>query len=279
MRLGSKHNIRASILAATASSSSLCLDSASLRGGIIKGPGSVASSCQLTASKPKALSIKKAQTDNGNVHSSSGVSSATSNSEDDSGGDSSQPRKKSSLKQRNKEYKNDSDDSEPIYQGIVERDISTIRREAEFNSLRSDLDLMRGELDRTRRSLFAAQDSENNLKADLAEAKKRSLTLEKMIKSNSTSVSSTASVSASAVQLVKRYGDLYSQLRLETLDALDKMAELVNSEELKNKLLFSVVVVSLTSVNFVIKVFIIFSSFLVGFSLGDFNARSETGAS
>ena len=38
VRLGSKHNIRASILA-----SSLCLDSASMRGGSIKGPGSIIS--------------------------------------------------------------------------------------------------------------------------------------------------------------------------------------------------------------------------------------------
>ena len=44
--------------------------------------------------------------------------------------------------------------------------------------------------------------------------------------------------------LVRRYGELYSQLRLETLDALDKLTPLVNSDELKIKLLFSVVVVS-----------------------------------
>ncbi len=50
--------------------------------------------------------------------------------------------------------------------------------------------------------------------------------------------------------LVKRYGDLYSQLRLETLDSLDKLPQLVNSDELKIKLLFSVMVVS---VNVVIK--------------------------
>ena len=44
--------------------------------------------------------------------------------------------------------------------------------------------------------------------------------------------------------LVRRYGELYSQLRLETLDSLDKLPPLVNSDELKIKLLFSVVVVS-----------------------------------
>jgi len=45
--------------------------------------------------------------------------------------------------------------------------------------------------------------------------------------------------------LVRKYGELYSQTRLETLDALDKLPQLINSDELKNKLLFSVVVVSL----------------------------------
>ena len=43
---------------------------------------------------------------------------------------------------------------------------------------------------------------------------------------------------------MRRYGELYSLIRLETLDSLDRLPELVNSEELKNKLLFSVVVVS-----------------------------------
>jgi len=48
--------------------------------------------------------------------------------------------------------------------------------------------------------------------------------------------------------LVRRYGELYSQLRLETLDALDKLPPLVTSDELKIKLLFSVVVLAFRSV-------------------------------
>ena len=47
--------------------------------------------------------------------------------------------------------------------------------------------------------------------------------------------------------LVRSFGDLYSQARLETLDALDAIDELIDADELKNKLLFSVVVVSLLS--------------------------------
>ena len=44
--------------------------------------------------------------------------------------------------------------------------------------------------------------------------------------------------------LVRNFGDLYSVARLETLDALDAIEDLIDADELKNKLLFSVVVVS-----------------------------------
>ena len=46
--------------------------------------------------------------------------------------------------------------------------------------------------------------------------------------------------------LVRHFGELYSVWRLETLDALDGLSELMDADELKNKLLFSVVVVSMT---------------------------------
>ena len=66
--------------------------------------------------------------------------------------------------------------------------------------------------------------------------------------SSSSSSSSTASLSPTLDQrpanLVRKYGGLYSQTRLETLDNLDKLPQLVSAEELKNKLLFSVMVVS-----------------------------------
>ena len=43
---------------------------------------------------------------------------------------------------------------------------------------------------------------------------------------------------------VTGYVCLYSQARLDTLDSLDRMAELSQAEELKSKLLFSIIVVS-----------------------------------
>ena len=44
--------------------------------------------------------------------------------------------------------------------------------------------------------------------------------------------------------LVRKYGELYAQTRLETLESLDKLTELNNHDDLKSKLLFSVIVVS-----------------------------------
>ena len=49
---------------------------------------------------------------------------------------------------------------------------------------------------------------------------------------------------ANQERLVASYVQLYSQARLDTLDALDKLVELRQAEELKSKLLFSIIVVS-----------------------------------
>ncbi len=54
--------------------------------------------------------------------------------------------------------------------------------------------------------------------------------------------------------LIHNYGGLYTQSRVETLDWLDKLEELRGADELKSKLLFSVIVVS---------VFLFFVSFLL----------------
>ncbi|CAB4065074.1 unnamed protein product [Lepeophtheirus salmonis] len=50
-----------------------------------------------------------------------------------------------------------------------------------------------------------------------------------------------------AVILVRKYSDLFSTHRIQTLDSLNSLKELHSAEELKNKLLFSVVVLSFRS--------------------------------
>ena len=44
---------------------------------------------------------------------------------------------------------------------------------------------------------------------------------------------------------VRKYGELYAQTRLETLESLDKISDLDSHDDLKSKLLFSVIVVSM----------------------------------
>ena len=56
--------------------------------------------------------------------------------------------------------------------------------------------------------------------------------------------SSHSQAGPSQERLVASYVQLYSQARLDTLDALDKLVELRQAEELKSKLLFSIIVVS-----------------------------------
>ena len=53
-----------------------------------------------------------------------------------------------------------------------------------------------------------------------------------------------ASRSDDVCSQVRKYGELYAQTRLETLESLDKLADLDTHDDLKSKLLFSVIVVS-----------------------------------
>ena len=56
--------------------------------------------------------------------------------------------------------------------------------------------------------------------------------------------SSTALSMEQRASLIRSYGNLYAQSRVETLEWLDKLDELRGADELKSKLLFSVIVVS-----------------------------------
>lgn len=303
VRLGSKHNVRASILA-----SSLCLDSTSLAGskmGSIKGPGSIVSEVLRSRSHPKLNTGPPSLV----IHSSSGVSSGSADSSDTASNEdkSESPTPSSSsngtvkrisgheikvgvhmggrgpsgtmrprhLKQRSvsslsKESAgtsvsaklskfNDTESTltpgEPIYQGIIEQDISIIRKEAEIASLNEEVTKLRSELNKFQKTIFAIEDNEKELKSQLAAEKQKTFTLEKMVSSTSATMSASGkggstygTLDMRPSGLVKKYGELYAQMRLETLDALDKLPELVNSEELKNKLLFSVVVLGFRSV-------------------------------
>ena len=131
-----------------------------------------------------------------------------------------------------------------------------MRKDNEISSLKTNITHLRAELAHAQKTIFNIKDTESLLKEQLDKEKTKSHTLEKMVTKSSASTSSSSSSTTSSsisftpgldqrpANLVRRYGELYSQTRLETLDSLDKLPQLVNAEELKNKLLFSVMVVS-----------------------------------
>ena len=143
-----------------------------------------------------------------------------------------------------------------MFQGI--NDISVMRKDNEIAGLKSNVAHLRSELAHAQKTIFAIKDTETLLKEQLSQEKQRAHTLEKLAVTASATTKSSASSSSSSssssyppcsldqrpANLVRKYGELYSQTRLETLDNLDKLPQLVSAEELKNKLLFSVMVVS-----------------------------------
>ena len=88
--------------------------------------------------------------------------------------------------------------------------------------------------------LARARDTLANLETDL-ERERRKTTLSG---SGGTLSGSGGTTERSAGALVRKYGELYAQTRLDTLVSLDRLPELDNLDDLKSKLLFSVIVVS-----------------------------------
>ena len=137
--------------------------------------------------------------------------------------------------------------NEPVYQGIT--DISIMRKDNEISSLKSNIAHLRAELAHAQKTLFDIKDAEVGIKEQLEKEKQKSATLEKIATKSSSGIlisnsGNVIGIDHRPANLVRRYGELYSQTRLETLDSLDRLPQLVNAEELKNKLLFSVMVVS-----------------------------------
>ena len=80
----------------------------------------------------------------------------------------------------------------------------------------------------------ALKDKEDILKEQLVVEKK---------KKSAMKTGTLSSYDKRPAALVRKYGELYAQTRLETLESLDKLTELNNHDDLKSKLLFSVIVV------------------------------------
>ena len=103
----------------------------------------------------------------------------------------------------------------------------------------ADVARLNVELAKARQTVEALQDKEDDLKEQLANEKKKKKSAENLAKNGTLS-----GYDKRPAALVRKYGELYAQTRLETLESLDKLGELDNHDDLKSKLLFSVIVVS-----------------------------------
>ncbi|KAK7582518.1 hypothetical protein V9T40_013963 [Parthenolecanium corni] len=92
------------------------------------------------------------------------------------------------------------------------------------------------------RELISAQTELETTKAELERAKSKIEALTKSVTYNST-----AQKELSAQRLVRCYGNLYSQGRVNALEALDAIPQLQGADELKSKILFSIVVLAFRS--------------------------------
>jgi len=244
VRLGSKHNVRASILAS--SLSQVNLELGSVRGSSTGPPSFV-------------------------LHSSSGVSSGSGSSDTASNEDKTEsplspaPSVGSSatvkrrpgevrpaaarprhLKPKKEVFKageaacNKCDKEEDPYQSILEVDTKKTE-DAAAAQLKAEVARLTAELGKARGAVAELQKEEVVVREALEKERRKRREVGK------TPTLSPADKRPAA--LVRKYGELYAQNRLETLDCLDRLTELDQHDDLKSKLLFSVIVLSFRSIS------------------------------
>ncbi|CAF1203285.1 unnamed protein product [Adineta steineri] len=106
----------------------------------------------------------------------------------------------------------------------------------EKEKLKNDLQQLKSELQKSKETIARLQKSEEQMRERLAEQAQRQL--EKGGKFEDLNQISRPT------ELIRSYNSLYSQARIDALDALDSIREMIESEDLKSKLLFSVVVLA-----------------------------------
>ncbi|CAF4513377.1 unnamed protein product [Rotaria socialis] len=106
----------------------------------------------------------------------------------------------------------------------------------EREKLKNDLQQMKIELQKSKETIARLQKSEEQMRERLAEQAQRQL--EKGGKFEDLNQISRPT------ELIRSYNTLYSQARIDALDALENIREMSDAEDLKSKLLFSVVVLA-----------------------------------
>ncbi|CAB4067273.1 unnamed protein product [Lepeophtheirus salmonis] len=277
IRLGSKHNFRSSIIA-----SSICQDNLSIRSssiGSVKHPLSTLSKIiprinkKVLDKEDEYEEEEEEEEEEGStnrhlvIHSSSGISSGSS----DGGNEEEGIPEDLSIAGDESTICSPSICSSDTLKTTISSNRSTQRASrhlkprgkpvlpstTSMKNLHGDHlyhGVLKSEISFAQNQMFELQDNEKRLKETLRDEREKSLTYEKVITKNATSNNFAergnfeTDKRKARTELVRKYGDLYSTLRLETLDELDRLPQLVNSNELKNKLLFSVVVLSFRSI-------------------------------
>ncbi|KAG0423744.1 hypothetical protein HPB47_000530, partial [Ixodes persulcatus] len=135
----------------------------------------------------------------------------------------------------------DEDDSDLSAGYHSDSDQSAMTRPADAHSTASSSGAESGELARARQTILVLQQRQRELQDRLASQ------AQKMIE-RSPRFENLAHCERRPTVLIRRYGSLYAQARVDTLDALDALPQLRDADELKTKLLFSVVVLGFRSV-------------------------------
>ncbi|XP_054709547.1 uncharacterized protein LOC129219246 [Uloborus diversus] len=111
----------------------------------------------------------------------------------------------------------------------------------EVSALQREVEVLRLELSHAQNTIHSLQEREQKLKARLAEQAQKML--ERGVRFESLALGEKRPTA-----LVRHYGNLYAQARVDTLDALDALPPLKDADELKTKILFSVIVLAFRSV-------------------------------
>jgi O6-methylguanine-DNA--protein-cysteine methyltransferase len=107
-----------------------------------------------------------------------------------------------------------------------------------IGALRQELRQTKLELEHSRQQIASLKQNESNLMQRLSEQARRQL------EKSSTKFEDLSLGDKRPTQLIRRYGNLYTESRLEALDALDEIAEMSEFADLKGKLLLTILVLS-----------------------------------
>ncbi|KAI9564615.1 hypothetical protein GHT06_008356 [Daphnia sinensis] len=108
--------------------------------------------------------------------------------------------------------------------------------------LQAELESIKAEMNKANATICALQEREKKMKAS-----RMALQAQKMVERGVGPSKFESISSEQRSDLIQNYGGLYTQSRVETLDYLDKLEELRGADELKSKLLFSVIVLAFRS--------------------------------